>query len=163
MRLASVRVEGAVHTRKSFLGSLINPFLQKDAPAEPQNLGSVLYDARTIGSLLQEADIFDSVIARVERSTSPLSQHGDVDLIFKTREKPRFFLKTSTEFGNNEGGAVSISPRCLVYAMLRPSRMQHVGFETPSEEQRLSRLAFLSGQPLVSPTMPHCPRLSRTT
>lgn len=162
MRLASVRVEGAVHTRKSFLGSLVNPFLQKGAP-EPQNLGSVLHDARTIGSLLQEADIFDSVIARVERSTGPLSQLGDVDLVFKTREKPRFFLKTSTEFGNNEGGAVGISSHNLVSAVLSSFRMRRVGSATPSEEQRLSRLAFHWEQPLVSPTMLHCPHPSRTT
>ena len=109
MRLASVRVEGAAHTRSSFLGSLVRPFLDKTEP-ERQTLGTILHDARAIGGLLQETDIFDQVFAKVERSTEPRAQPGDVELVFKTHEKPRMYLKTSTEFGNNEGGAVRILP-----------------------------------------------------
>ena len=106
MRLASVRVEGAVHTRSSFLGSLVRPFLDKN-DSEKQTLGTVLHDARAIGSLLQETDLFDTVLAKVDRSAAPQAQPGDIELVFKTREKSRLYLKTSTEFGNNEGGAVS--------------------------------------------------------
>ncbi|OCH87076.1 hypothetical protein OBBRIDRAFT_796568 [Obba rivulosa] len=108
LRIASVRVEGAVHTRKSFLGSLISPLLQEAAsPSDDKlpTLGSVLHSTRHIGSLLQETDIFKDVQARIERSRDPLARPGDVDVVFKTREKGRFYLNTSTQVGNNEGGA----------------------------------------------------------
>ncbi len=105
LRLASVRVEGAVHTRKSFLGTLVNPYLHSEPTS--QSLSSILHDARAIGHLLNETDLFNSVFAKVERSREPLAQPNDVELVFQTREKPRMFLKTSTEIGNNEGGAVS--------------------------------------------------------
>jgi outer membrane protein insertion porin family len=107
MRLTGIRIEGATRTRSSFLGSLVYPYLHKTNP-EPQTLGSILHDARGIGSLLQETDIFSSVLAKVEQSREPRAQPGDVELVFKTHEKPRMYLKTSTEFGNNEGGAVRI-------------------------------------------------------
>lgn len=106
MRLAGVRVEGAAHTRPSFLGSLVRPFLDESQQPGKQTLGAILHDARAIGSLLQETDIFESVFAKVERSKEPRAQPGDVELVFKTHERPRMYLKTATEFGNNEGGAV---------------------------------------------------------
>lgn len=34
----------------------------------------------------------------------------DVDLVFKTKERGRLQLKTSTEFGNQEGSAVRVIP-----------------------------------------------------
>lgn len=58
--------------------------------------------------MLQRTDIFDSVIARLEASKDVFAKPGDVDLVFKTREKGRFYLNTSTQVGNNEGGAVRI-------------------------------------------------------
>jgi outer membrane protein insertion porin family len=36
-----------------------------------------------------------------------MSKGEDVDVIFKTREKGRYFIKTATEMGNGEGNAVS--------------------------------------------------------
>ncbi|EKM56873.1 uncharacterized protein PHACADRAFT_208046 [Phanerochaete carnosa HHB-10118-sp] len=104
MRLAAVRVEGTPHTRASFLGSLVQPYLAKPNP-DQQTLASVMHDARAIGSLLQETDIFESVYAQVERCREPLAQHGDVELVFMTKERSRMYLKTATELGNNEAGA----------------------------------------------------------
>ncbi|EMD31954.1 hypothetical protein CERSUDRAFT_119283 [Gelatoporia subvermispora B] len=108
LRIASVRVEGAVHTRESFLGYLVSPFLQEAATASDykhSTLGSILHTTRHIGSLLQETDIFKDVHARLETSRDPLARAGDIDVVFKTREKGRFYLSTSTQVGNNEGGA----------------------------------------------------------
>lgn len=139
MRLASVRVEGAVHTRSSFLGSLVQPFLSK-TDGEKQTLGSILHDARTIGSLLQETDIFETVLAKVDRSTEPRAQPGDVELVFKTRERSRMFLKTSTEFGNNEGSAVSpASTRVLPYVLTSNLRARHAASATHSAVQKHSK------------------------
>lgn len=99
-------MDGAKHTRKSFLQGLVKPHLAGPDTAGHSTLKNVLESARDIGHLLHESDIFASVNAELERSRSPLAQPEDVDLIFKTKERPRMFLKTSTEIGNNEGGAV---------------------------------------------------------
>ncbi|GLB39335.1 putative surface antigen [Lyophyllum shimeji] len=103
MNVSAVRVEGAKATRDSFLRSLINP--QLAAAPSPSTLESVLHTTRRISHILQQTDIFQAVEAKVERAQHVLSQPGDVDIVFKTREKGRFFLNTSTELGNNEGNA----------------------------------------------------------
>lgn len=114
LRLSAIRVEGAVRTRQSFLASVVTPFLPRHTASPfassadaPSTLGEVLHKARHIGALLQETDIFQNVEARLEGSRDFLARPGDVDLVFRTRERGRFFLNTSTQVGNNEGGAVS--------------------------------------------------------
>lgn len=110
MRIASVRVEGTQNTRQSFLGFLIHPILSKSTPnsdsEQNQSLGQVLHTTRHIGHVLKETDLFHSVNARLERSHDNLASPDDVDVVFKAREKGRFFLSTSTELGNEEGTAV---------------------------------------------------------
>lgn len=113
MRIADVRVEGALNTRQSFLGSLINPVLSKPA----NNLGDVLHTTRHISHLLKKADIFKHVEARLERSSSDLANPYDVDVVFKTREHGRYYLNTSTELGNNEGSAVCRTPEFLAFCL----------------------------------------------
>lgn len=107
LRIASIRVDGAKHTRKSFLESLVKPHLVSGSTLDSHSsLRTVLESTRDIGHLLNESDIFASVTADLERSREPLAQPGDIDVIFKTKEKSRLFLKTATEVGNNEGAAV---------------------------------------------------------
>jgi outer membrane protein insertion porin family len=105
MNISSVRVEGANVTRSSFLGFLINPHLA--ANGTPSNLESVLHTTRKIANSLQRTDMFHSVEAKIERARDVLANEGDVDIVYKTREKGRFYLNTSTELGNGEGNAVS--------------------------------------------------------
>ena len=52
-----MRVRGAVRTRESFLGSIVDPYL---APSldEPQTLGTVLRKTKEMKSLLEETDLF---------------------------------------------------------------------------------------------------------
>lgn len=107
LRITSIRVDGAKHTRKSFLESIVAPHLTPGPDIVfHSTLRSVLESTRDIGHLLHESDIFSSVTAELERSRSPLAQPGDIDLVFNTKERSRLFLKTATEIGNNEGGAV---------------------------------------------------------
>lgn len=111
MRISSVRVEGAKNTRQSFLGFLINPILSSTpTPAlsenTPSNLESVLHTARHISHTLQQTDLFHSVEAKIEKARNVLADDGDVDIVFKAREKGRLYLNSSTELGNNEGSAV---------------------------------------------------------
>ncbi|KAF7972449.1 hypothetical protein HWV62_17926 [Athelia sp. TMB] len=110
LRIASVRVEGAPKTRQSFLAWLIHPHLQATS-ADPStseqasNLGSVLHTTRSISRVLTETDIFHSLEAKIEKSRDALAGEDDVDVVFKARERGRFFMKTSTEMGNGEGNA----------------------------------------------------------
>ncbi len=101
-RIIAVRVDGAKNTRRSFLASLVYPHL----PQHHSSFESVLSATRDIGHYLVQSDIFQAVHARLEPSADATAKPGDVDVIFTTRERPRFFLKTSTEVGNSEGNAV---------------------------------------------------------
>lgn len=107
MRISAVRVEGATNTRSSFFGFLINPVLASSTSKDsPSNLESVLHSTRKLSHILHKTDIFKSVDATIERARSALADTDDVDIVFKTREKGRYYLNTSTELGNNEGSAV---------------------------------------------------------
>lgn len=46
---------------------------------------------------------------QLERSREALAAPNDVDVIFTTKERGKYFVKTSTEVGNNEGNAVRTS------------------------------------------------------
>ncbi|KAF8170615.1 surface antigen-domain-containing protein [Mycena galopus ATCC 62051] len=102
-QISSVRVEGAHATRPSFLKFLISPLLPP--PSAQNDLQSALHTARHISDVLQRTGIFLAVDAKLERATAPRASKHDVDLVFTTRERGRFMLKTATEFGNNEGSA----------------------------------------------------------
>ena len=107
MNISAVRVEGAKITRSSFLGFLINPLLASSTPKDvPCNLESVLHTTRKLAYILHKTDIFKSVDAKIERARNSLANAHDVDIVFNTREKGRYYLNTSTELGNNEGSAV---------------------------------------------------------
>ncbi|KAG2032420.1 surface antigen-domain-containing protein [Suillus americanus] len=113
LSVTSVRVDGAANTRKSFLGWLIQPWLARhtdDRANKSNNLQGALYTARGISHILQETDLFHSVDAKIQKSRDHLAREGDVDIVVTTREKGRFYLKTATEFGNNEG-SVSVTGR----------------------------------------------------
>lgn len=101
-----MRVRGAVRTRNSFLGSIFDPYLAP-SPDEPQTLGTVLRKTKEMKSLLEETDLFSHVEAVIDRSRDVVAHPDDVDVIFLAKEKGRYFLNTSTQVGNNEGGAVS--------------------------------------------------------
>ncbi|KAG6866628.1 hypothetical protein C0991_000738 [Blastosporella zonata] len=108
LNISSIRVEGAKNTRRSFLDFLINPVLHPTTSSDPtSNLGSVLHTSRHISHLLQKTDIFQSVEATIDRCRDASSSPSDVDVVFKVREKGRFYLNTSTELGNNEGNAAA--------------------------------------------------------
>ena len=82
------------------------PFTQDES-----TLQSVLLKARNIGHTLQETGLFHYVNASVEPTRDVAAPVHDIDLVFKTKEKGRLQLKTSTEFGNQEGSAVCEIPR----------------------------------------------------
>ena len=101
LRLSSIVVEGADHTRDSFLRFLTRPHLAR----EHETLEDVLHTGRYLSHLLQKSDVCSHVEARVEGARDLLAGPHDVDLVLRTKERGRFFLKTATELGNNEGSA----------------------------------------------------------
>ncbi|EAU81471.1 mitochondrial protein [Coprinopsis cinerea okayama7 len=108
VNIASVRVEGAHGTRTSFLGSIIDPILaasNKDSPEGQSDLESVLHTTRKIGAVLTKSDLFSTVEAKIERAKNSSAANTDVDIIFKTKERGRWYLSSATELGNNEGSA----------------------------------------------------------
>ncbi|KAF8156659.1 surface antigen-domain-containing protein [Crassisporium funariophilum] len=114
VNISAVRVEGATHTRKSFLASIINPalppppsptFASASPSAHPNTLKDVLHTTRRISHALKKTDIFTSVDVQLERARDPLAGAGDVDLVFRTRERGRLYASSATELGNNEGSA----------------------------------------------------------
>ena len=163
MRITSIRVEGAHHTRKSFLESLVKPHLSSGSVLDNHStLKTVLESTRDIGHLLHESDIFAAVNADLERSRGPMSQPGDIDVIFRTKEKPRMYMKTSTEIGNNEGGAVRRVPSNTSFACLsddRPiPRARHAGYEMHLAERRPSKPTLRSARKHASHSTPRSPR-----
>jgi outer membrane protein insertion porin family len=126
MNISAVRVEGSTVTRSSFLGFLINPLLASSTLKDsPSNLESVLHTTRKISHILHKTDMFKSVDAKIERARDSLANPDDVDIIFNTREKGRYYLNTSTELGNNEGTAVC----CFAYIFLSV-RLKHISYNT---------------------------------
>ena len=108
-RIADVRVQGSTKTRTSFLGSLIYPHLLSASVSDNEGtLEDVLHRVRGISDTFRRADIFSSVEASLEPSRSPLAEAHHVDVVLKVRDKPRIFLKGSTETGNSEGSAVCL-------------------------------------------------------
>ncbi|KDR72490.1 hypothetical protein GALMADRAFT_73815 [Galerina marginata CBS 339.88] len=103
VNVSAVRVEGATHTRQSFLESIIKPAIPQSSPEQPTTLEEVLHTARHISSGLRKTDVFSSIEAYVDRPRDVLANSGDVDLVFRTKERGRWYLSSSTEFGNNEG------------------------------------------------------------
>ncbi|TFY51820.1 hypothetical protein EVJ58_g10363 [Rhodofomes roseus] len=159
LRLASIRVEGAARTRQSFLSALVTPFLP--LPVSPSfsassvdnqsTLEDVLHKARHVGSLLQETDIFQTVEARLEGSRDFLARPGDVDLVFRTRERGRFYLNTSTQVGNNEGGA---SATCRMRNAFGGAEL----FQANLSFATTTRVAFSAS--LSAPLLPYLPYAS---
>ncbi|KAF8508251.1 surface antigen-domain-containing protein [Hysterangium stoloniferum] len=105
IRIREVRVLGAPCTRPSFLSYIINPILSSPDSAEDNTLEAALHTTRRVADILIRTDIFSSVNPTLERSYHPLAQEKDVNLVVRCQEKSRFFMKTATEIGNNEGTA----------------------------------------------------------
>lgn len=105
LRIASVRIEGANHTRESFLGSIVKHHMGDAYTHDESTLHNVLLKTRNIGHTLQETGLFHYVNATLEPTRDVTAPVHDIDLVFKTKERGRLQLKTSTEFGNQEGSA----------------------------------------------------------
>ncbi|KAK7471006.1 hypothetical protein VKT23_002419 [Stygiomarasmius scandens] len=113
LRIASIKVLNAKNTRQSFLEWLINPL--KPSPTSSHDVESTLHTVRRVSDILNRADIFKAVSVSIERSKDELSRPEDVDLVFRTIEKGKYAVKTSTEVGKGE---VDASVNALIHNVL---------------------------------------------
>lgn len=119
LRLNAIRISGANSTRASFLASIVAPYLPdlpppsflSDTPAtaSKQNLGGLLKTTRDVSARLAAFDIFRDIEAGLEASPSVLAEAEDVDIVFKVKEAPKYFLRTATDIGDGEGSAVGLA------------------------------------------------------
>lgn len=137
MRLNSIRVIGANHTRAGFLARVASPYLSTSAPPSTsftssllsliyptqqastssiddaehfqttETLRQVLAKTRNLSDDLTKLGIFESVEAGLDKSRDVLADPYDVDLVLKVKEASRYFLRTATDVGDGEGNAVS--------------------------------------------------------
>ncbi|KAG9000288.1 hypothetical protein FRB90_011865 [Tulasnella sp. 427] len=107
-RIGAIRVEGAEKTRTSFVGSLVKPYIASPTDGtspRPTTLSDVISTTNEVQSLLMATQIFKSVKPTLERSWSPLAEQDDIDIVFKCAEKGKYFIRTATDVGNQEGSA----------------------------------------------------------
>ena len=108
MRISTVRVEGADKTRSSFLRWMLKPHQDHFSDLDPNdyNLENVLKATKSMTHSLMSTGIFTTVEPTIEKAQDVLSNYGDVDVVLRTKQKGRLFLKTSTEVGDQEGSVV---------------------------------------------------------
>lgn len=65
--------------------------------------------SQEIAEKLIRLDIFDDVQVLLDRASDsdPLAATDSINVVYQVKEKSRFFIKTGTEIGNNEGNMVS--------------------------------------------------------
>lgn len=112
--------------RKSFLSRICRPYtdamlqstlfnrfvyahrLDQIMPGQSTSLPGLLGLLGSIGTDLGGLDAFSDIQASLQpsfASSSLMASEEDVDVVFTCKQKPRFFLKTSTDVGNGEGNA----------------------------------------------------------
>ncbi|KAI1654991.1 outer membrane protein, OMP85 family [Daldinia decipiens] len=105
--LSSIEINGARHTRDSFLAPLFQPLLNDSLNAD-YTLADMLDQVSRAVQKLQKFDIFHpNILFHLSRPPhlDPSSTPTDLDISLRVREKSRLLLKTGTDLGNTEGSA----------------------------------------------------------
>ncbi|KAI2777747.1 surface antigen-domain-containing protein [Daldinia loculata] len=105
--LSSIEINGARHTRESFLAPLFQPLLNDSRNAD-YTLADMLDQVSGAVEKLQKFDIFHpNILFHLSRPPhlDPSSTPTDLDISLRVREKSRLLLKTGTDLGNTEGSA----------------------------------------------------------
>lgn len=119
-------MEGVENVRPGFLISVFRPYLDRRVgdlpwsswlygerlthvrPGQPATLRGLTELTESISMDLSAFDIFRAINARLEPSTQPGAGKEDVEIVLQCVPKGRYFLKTSTDLGNNGDKSVSI-------------------------------------------------------
>ncbi|KAI8082793.1 surface antigen-domain-containing protein [Halteromyces radiatus] len=95
----AVSIHGTRYTRPTFLETVSTPILEAKTIADVVNL------SQDIAEKLMRFDIFEDVQVLLDHAadTDPLAAPDSINVVYNVKEKSRFFIKTGTEIGNNEG------------------------------------------------------------
>ncbi|ORZ20668.1 surface antigen-domain-containing protein [Absidia repens] len=95
----AVSILGSRYTRPSFLESVTTTIL------DAKTIADVVNQSQTIAEKLARFDIFDGIEVLLDRASDsdPLAAPDSINVVYQVKEKSRFFIKTGTEIGNNEG------------------------------------------------------------
>jgi outer membrane protein insertion porin family len=154
LRLNAIRFIGAKHTRASFLSKLSSPYLVPPPDADPTQqshaLRHLLAASRSLTGLISQFDLFSEIEAGLERSPSLLSGREDVDLVFRVKEVPRYWLKSGGDIGNGEGSAVSLVTLLLWQSLGKVSSLSaHVSLTSFKTGSGRLRNVFGGGESLT--------------
>ncbi len=94
---------------------MIKPHQALFSNLDPQDyrLENVLKATRSMTHSLLQTGIYTSVEPTIQKAQDILSDFGDVDVVLRAKQKGRFFLKTSTEVGDQEGSVVCSNASAL--------------------------------------------------
>lgn len=109
MQINSVRVLGDTRTRPTFLNWIMKPHFGR-VTEDVSTVEDVLSVTKHIANALLETDMYASVVPGIERAQDVLANPNEVDLVLYTRPRGRYFLRTSSELGNQEG-SVAVQAR----------------------------------------------------
>ncbi|OUM59607.1 hypothetical protein PIROE2DRAFT_46898, partial [Piromyces sp. E2] len=94
----SCKVNGTKFTKKKLIEKQLNSLFQA------KTLKEILEETETICGKLNRFGIFNDLGVNLDVPKSKiLDNENEVDIIINLKEKPRFWARTGTEVGNNEG------------------------------------------------------------
>jgi len=97
-RVNSCKVNGTKFTKKKLIEKQLNSLFQA------KTLKEILEETETICGKLNRFGIFNDLGVNLDVPKSKLIENeNEVDIIINLKEKPRFWARTGTEVGNNEG------------------------------------------------------------
>ncbi|WFD34715.1 hypothetical protein MCUN1_001559 [Malassezia cuniculi] len=124
LRLSGIRIGGLKDMRPWFLAGLVQPYADPNAAAAPfaewrfgerldtprpgteTTLPRILQTATLLGSDLARLDLVKDIGVRLEPAENAgSSPEQAVDIVLQVKPTSRYFLKSSTSFGNSEGTA----------------------------------------------------------
>lgn len=161
LRLSGIRIAGLANMRPWFLAGLVRPYADPTAASAPfaewrfgdrlnvpmpgaeTTLPRILKTTTMLSTDLARLDLVKDIAASLEPAESPGSApEQDVDIVLRVKPTSRYFLKSSTSFGNSEGtasiqgklrnvfgGAESLEGTALLGTRTR--RAYHAVFATP--------------------------------
>ncbi|KAJ3127101.1 hypothetical protein HK098_006798 [Nowakowskiella sp. JEL0407] len=100
IRVATVKVEGAANSNPSLFQNLSNNLY------DTKSLADLFYSSQLHAGKLIRLGIFNNVSLHLD-SNANADNNILLDVTVKVEEKSRFYAKTGTEFGNNDGSVVA--------------------------------------------------------
>ncbi|CAO3632961.1 unnamed protein product [Cunninghamella blakesleeana] len=95
----AVTILGTRHTKPAFLEKVTSNIM------ESKTIADIVNRSQDVAEQLMRFDIFDHVEILLDHASDsdPLAAPDSINVVYQVKEKSRFYIKTGTEIGNNEG------------------------------------------------------------